>query len=284
MPRLLLVFLLIIPALLKAEALQIFVSVPPLKTFVEKVAGPHASVHSMVKPGHNPAPYEPGPQQISQLASTDFFLRIGMPYEKAWMPRIQATNPAMQIIDAQQGITMRRFAQRHQHDGHAHHENELDPHIWTSPVVVTQILLNIEKLLTEALPEFSREFAANRQRYTAELQQLDQQISQQLHAMEDRKFMVFHPSWGYFADRYELEQIAIEKQGKEPGARMLSTLINQAKQAGVKVVFVQPQFSRQSALQIARAIDGKVIAIDPLATDYTNNLRQVAQQLAEALQ
>lgn len=284
MPRLLFVFLLIAPALLKAEALQIFVSVPPLKTFVEKVAGQRASVHTMVKPGHNPATYEPSPQQISLLANTDFFLRIGMPYEKAWMPRIQSTNPAMQVLDAHQGIAMRRFAQNHQHHDHTHHENEPDPHIWTSPIVVAEILSNIEKLLSDALPEYSQEFATNRQHYAAELQQLDQQIEQQMHSLHDRKFMVFHPSWGYFADRYQLEQIAIEKQGKEPGARTLSTLINQAKQAGVKVVFVQPQFSRQSALQVARAINGKVIAIDPLATDYINNLRQVAQQLAEALQ
>jgi zinc transport system substrate-binding protein len=96
--------------------------------------------------------------------------------------------------------------------------------------------------------------------------------------------MVFHPSWGYFADAYQLQQIAIEHEGKQPGARALSQLIEQAKQNQIKVVFVQPQFDQRQAEQIARAIDGKVMAVDPLAANYIDNLRQVAQQFSQALQ
>ena len=292
MQRLLFLFLLLTPVLLKAEPLEIFVSVPPLKTFVEKVAGPHANVNTMVGPGHNPATYEPGPKQIRQLADTRYYLRIGVPFENAWMQRIQSANPAMQIIDVREGIQLRTLEQHHHAPDHGDHHGhddtgygvELDPHVWTSPRLVMHILENIEKLLAAALPRHSDEFARNRRQYSMELEELDQSISNTLRPLNSRRFLVFHPSWGYFAERYQLEQVAIEYQGKEPGARTLTSLINRAIEENIRVIFVQPQFSRKSAQQVAHAINGRVIAIDPLAADYVDNMHRVAQQMMEAIQ
>jgi zinc transport system substrate-binding protein len=107
-----------------------------------------------------------------------------------------------------------------------------------------------------------------------------------LHALLDplpnRKFMVFHPAWGYFADTYGLTQVPIEREGKEPGARALAALIDQAKRDGIKVVFVQPQFDG-ARRQVAQAIGGVVVAVDPLAADYVDNLRRVGREFAGAL-
>lgn len=102
--------------------------------------------------------------------------------------------------------------------------------------------------------------------------------------LPNRSFLVFHPAWGYFADTYGLIQVPIEKEGKEPGARALVALIEQAKREDVKAIFVQPQFSATSAEQVARAIGGRVVPIDPLSPDYADNLRAVARQIAEAAQ
>jgi zinc transport system substrate-binding protein len=96
--------------------------------------------------------------------------------------------------------------------------------------------------------------------------------------------LVFHPAWGYFADSYGLTQVPIEHEGKEPGARALVALIDQAKREKINVVFVQPQFDKRSANQVARAINGQVIAVDPLAENYVDNLRRVGRQFAQALQ
>jgi zinc transport system substrate-binding protein len=146
------------------------------------------------------------------------------------------------------------------------------------------MLTTIRDRLADIEPQYRDEFYANQQAYTAELEQLDQDINARLKHLSGHKFMVFHPSWGYFADAYQLEQVAIEKLGKEPGARTLARLINQARSEQIKVIFVQPQFSQQSAAQIARAIGGRVIAIDPLASEYIKNLQHITQQLAEAMQ
>ena len=96
--------------------------------------------------------------------------------------------------------------------------------------------------------------------------------------------MVFHPSWGYFAHDYGLEQVAIETQGKEPKPAQLRKLIEFAREHDIQVVFVQPQFSTRSATVVAREIKGEVIPINPLAEDWLTNMRGVADKFKNVLQ
>ena len=95
--------------------------------------------------------------------------------------------------------------------------------------------------------------------------------------------MVFHPAWGYFAQAYGLEQVAVEMEGKEPGPVDLEELIHYAREEGIKVIFVQPEFSTKSAETIAKAIEGEVIFANPLALDWAENLKEVATAFEAAL-
>jgi len=97
------------------------------------------------------------------------------------------------------------------------------------------------------------------------------------------QFIVFHPAWGYFAHAYGLKQVPIEIEGKNPKPAQLKELIQHARHNGVKVVFVQPQFSTQSAEVVAREISGQVAFADPLAEDWMANLREVAATFEAAL-
>lgn len=289
----LLLILSILSATAQAEPLRVFASVLPIKTFVEKVGGEHVDARSMVRPGYSPHTYEPTPQQIAALAETRLYVRSGLPFEEAWMPRIRSANPAMDVLDARSGMTLRTIeahdhgdeARGHdQHDhGHAHAADEPDPHLWTSPSLAIRIAERIRDRLSALDPANAADYARNYRAFAAELEALDSEIHALLDPLEHRRFMVFHPAWGYFADNYGLTQVPIEREGKEPGARALAALIEQARREGVRVVFVQPQFDTRLATRIADAIGGGVVAVDPLAADYVENLRNVAQQFAEAL-
>ena len=286
---------LLLPALCTAGPIRVFVSVPPQKTFVEKVGGHHVEVLTMVRPGYNPATYNPTPRQISALASTALYVRTGVPFEKAWMKRIRSANRNMQVLDARTGVDLRLIEHSehgHEHVGgdhpqgeqtEAHHgEAEHDPHVWTSPPMVKHMSRNVRDALIALDPANSQDYAHNYGVFAAELDALDRDIRALLQDLPTRKFMVYHPAWGYFADTYGLVQVPVEIEGKEPGARTLSALIRQAKRDNVKVIFVQPQFDDKSARQLARAIGGSVVAIDPLSSDYMDNLRQVTRQIADA--
>jgi zinc transport system substrate-binding protein len=223
---------------------------------------------------------------VTALSRADLFVGTGMPFEKAWIGRLRAANPNMRVLDAREGIDLLPLDDHgHDHDGHDQGQDEYlagDPHIWTSPLLVARISARIRDTLAELDPPNAGDYARNQAAFAAELVALDQEIRNQLKELPNRKFLVFHPAWGYFANAYGLTQVAIEKGGKEPGARSLAGLIDEARRDQIRAVFVQPQSDPRFAAEVARAIGGQVIAIDPLASDYVTNLREVARQIAAA--
>ena len=304
MQRLLLLLpLFLMPMLALAEPLRVFASVVPVQTFVQKIGGEQVDARTMVRPGFSPHTYDPTPQQIAALAGAALYIRTGVPFEHAWMTRLHSTNPGMAVLDLRDGVDLRQLnghlhdepgheAARHEEepagvadDDHDDHDDDhdQDPHVWTSPRLAKQMLGRIRDQLIALDPAHATAFARRYDAYVAELDALDAELYTLLDPLPNRKFMVFHPAWGYFADRYGLTQVSIEHQGKEPGARGLAALIDQARQEKIKVVFVQPQFDQRRARQVAQAISGVVVAVDPLAADYIDNLRRVGRQFAEAL-
>ena len=263
-----------------ADKLQVFVSVLPQQYFVKQVGGERIDVEALVLPGQSPATYNPTTKQIQRLASARLFFRTGVPYEDAWLKRIQSTNPKMIIVDARDNIPL---LEMHGHDDH-HHGDNSDPHIWTSPANVIIQTEQIRDQLSLIDPAGKNYYTENARVFIHQLQELDDAIRAKLAPLKQRSFMVFHPSWGYFAGHYGLEQISVEKEGKEPGARSISRLIEEAREEQIKVIFIQPQFSQRIAQTIAHAIDGRVVVIDPLAENYLENLQFVSDQLIEHLQ
>ena len=196
------------------------------------------------------------------------------------------------MIDSAQGIERMEMVDHHHHgEAEAEHDHEhdhggetLDPHIWLSPQLVKLQAENIYQGLVKIDPENEAEYQANLAQFLTEIDQLDRQIQQNLAGVENRQFIVFHPSWGYFARDYDLEQVSIEVGGQEPSAAELGEIVKEAQEENIKVIFAQPEFSTQSAETIAQEIGGQVLLITPLAPDWSNNLLQVSQTFAEVLQ
>ncbi|MFZ2499355.1 metal ABC transporter solute-binding protein, Zn/Mn family [Methanosarcina sp.] len=173
-------------------------------------------------------------------------------------------------------------AEDHEDESAEDHE-ELDPHIWTSPANAKIMVENIYKGLAEIDPGNETYYAQNRDAYLKELNALDTRIKEKLEGKKERNFMVYHPSWGYFAADYNLTMIPVEIEGKEPSAQDLAELIDLAKEKQVKVIFVQAQFNTRSAQAVAEEIGGEVIAVDPLAKNYVENMDEVSYIFAKNL-
>jgi zinc transport system substrate-binding protein len=285
--------LVLLSGMMTAEAapLEVFVSILPQKTFVERVGGEHVAVSVLVGPGQSPHTFEPSPKQMVGVSKAGLFFSIGVTFEEVWLPRLRETNPRMTIVDLCRGITLRTMGSHeechedHAHEHHAHHEDgRKDPHTWLSPPLVKTMAATIRDALEKARPDQRDFFQANYATFAGELDQLDREVREMLKDIASKKFMVFHPAWGYFADAYGLEQIPIEAEGKEPGPKSLARLIAQGKKEKVRVIFVQEQFSTNTAESIARAIGARVVTADPLAEDYLTNMRRIAKSFAEALE
>lgn len=258
--------------------LPVFVSILPQKYFVERIGRERVAVAVMVGPGQSPATYEPTPRQMTALSRSQLYFSIGCAFEDTWMKRIQAANPALRVVPMQRGVAMLPLAGRGGEPGGT------DPHTWTSPSRVKVMAATIRNALIEADAADRGEYESNYDAFIAELDALDRDIRAILAPLKGKPFLVSHPAWGYFANDYGLRQIPIEIEGKEPGARALARVIDLGRQEGVKLIFVQTQFSRRTAETVARAIGARVVAVDPLAEDYPENLLRVAREFAAALQ
>lgn len=266
------------------SVVDISVSIMPQKYFVEKIGGKNVRVNVMIPPGIDLHSYEPKPQQLQALNNAEAYITVGVAFESAWMDRIKAANQTMLIVDSSQGIERIPMLEHHHEDGETHGvEETLDPHIWLSPKLVKIQAQNIYNGLVKIDPQRQAEYQANLNQFITEIDQLDQQISQKLTPLKNRKFMVFHPAWGYFAQDYNLEQEPIEVGGQEPSAAELADLISQAKQENIKIIFTQPEFSPRSAETIAQEIGGQVVMISDLDENWSNNLLKVSETLSQNL-
>lgn len=277
---------------ISAETLTVFVSILPQKTMVERIAGPDARVLVMVRPGRSPATYEPTPRQMQALTEASLYFRVGVAFEEAWIERIQEIHPGLRMIDTRQGITLRPLEDKQVSlkletgthgqtgQGHAHPLGRLDPHFWLDPNLVKIQARTMFEALAQERPQNRETYQKHLEQLLLELSQLDGELRAMLSGLTDRRFLVFHPSWGYFAAAYDLEQIAIEQGGKEPGPRSLARLIEYCQAQDLRTILVQKQFSDRSARAVARAVQGRVLAVDPLAADYFANLKQVVRILA----
>ena len=284
-----------------AEKIPVFVSIVPQKYFVEQIGKDMVDVQAMVLPGASPATYEPKPQQMVALSKAKIYFAIGVPFENTWLAKIIATNANMNVVHTEHGIQKLEMKAHHHHEdeveehGHEehhdevakdedHHEHEgLDPHIWLSPPLVKVQASAILAALQEADPVHKAVYEENFNDFIARVDQLDSDLKKTFTGKKGLQFMVFHPAWGYFADAYGLEQVPIEIEGKDPKPAQLRELIEHARESGIKVIFVQPQFSTKSAKVIASDIEGQVAFANPLAEEWMDNLRQVAEKFKATL-
>lgn len=267
------------------------VTIEPLRFFTEAIAGDKFTVVSMVPKGTSPETYDPTPAQLVDLAESKAYFRIGyIGFEQVWMDKLADNAPHMQFYDMSEGVEL-ISDESHAHETHAHQEGHthgehthaegIEPHIWNSAVNAQIIAGNILNALC-SIDKSNGEFYT--ERYHAlirRIERTDSLICAMLsNAEADRAFMIYHPALSYFARDYDLHQITIEADGKEPSPAHLRKLINVCKAEKVRVVFIQPEFDRRNAEIIARQTGTRVVSIHPLSYDWEKEMVNVARSLS----
>ena len=271
-------FIACVPAApISGDKIGVMVTVLPQVEFVNAVGGGRVDVTAMVPPGANPHTYEVTPAQMAKLSTAKIYFKVGSPieFELTWLDKLTAQNEGMTVVDCNKGIELIQSADPD--------EPGIDPHTWTSPQNVKIMVNNICAGLVQMDPVNKNYYEGNCDIYLQKLSALDVDIKSSLAGTGNRAFIVYHPAWDYFAREYGLQQLGIEKEGKEPQAAYMARLIKEARDKNISVIFVSPQFDTRSAEAIAREIGGNVVSIDPEGRDYIDNMRKVATAFREAL-
>lgn len=290
--------LLTAPAPAAGGEVKVVTGIAPLSYLVEEIGGDLVRTGTLIPSGQDPHTFEPRPGQISELSRADLYFSLDMPFERillAKLPRREDAGP--RIIDVSEGIDKLPMPEHHHdHDhGHGHdhnhidnadkghHHGEADPHIWLGPPQLLTIIEHIRQGLSTADPDNAEVYRENHDRLQRAIKDLHARNRELLAPLAGQTFFVYHPAFGYFTEAYELRQKPVEIAGKSPAPRQLIKLIEMARQEGVRVIFVQPQFDQSSAKAVARAIDGAVVALDPLAADVLANLEHMATKIRDGL-
>lgn len=270
----------------RGNKISVVVTIPPLAEFVEKVGKDKVEVLIMVPGGASPHSYEPTPGQLTDVANARLYVKVGTPieFEIVWLDKLLATNSGITVCNASRGIDLITVRDAHEHTSVIGHGHTNDPHIWVSPGNAMIMVANICQIMSAVDEKNRTHYEMNRDSYLHVLDSLDRDIKKMFSVKNQKKFLVYHPAWSYFAHAYGIDQIAIEVEGKEPTAQVLQAIIGQARERGIRVIFASPQFNTRSAEVIAREIEGTVILIDPLAHDYVANMRKIVQTLAATME
>ncbi len=251
------------------------VSIVPEKSFLREIGGDKVDITIMVQPGASPHTYEPKASQMKSISKADIYFSIGVEFEKVWLKKFYNQNRKMKIVDLTKGV--KKFPISKNSKG----ANSLDPHIWLNPENVKIIAKNIYQALIEEDKENRDYYYKNYQKFLKKISLTDKKIREILkNVKKSSKFMVFHPAWGYFARAYNLQQIAIEQEGKNPKPKQVTNLIKEAKREKVKAIFTAPEFSDKIAKQIAKEVGVPVIKVSPLNPNWSENLENLAKAIA----
>lgn len=251
-----------------AVTVTVTVTISPYKYFVDQIAKGKVDVNVMVSNGNNPETYEPYAQQMMELSKSALYLKVGsIGFEQTWMKKLQDNAPDMKVIDTSVGIKPAKTP-----------GGNIDPHVWMSCSNARIIASNILKALCELEPKNKAFFEKNYQSLLSIIDKRDSTIKESFKKDPDlvRKFVIYHPILTYFARDYQLEQLAIEEEGREPSAAQLKSLIERARKEKIKFCLIQAEFANRNTTTFINESHTKAMNINPLQGDWNRSMQEAA--------
>lgn len=255
---------------------HVLVSVAPHKFFVEKIAGDTVSIGLMVPAGASSHTYEPTPKQTLAASKADIWFTIGETFEARAGRSLVAHNPNLNLVDLRQGVDM--ITADPLSGACCCHANCQDLHIWLSARQGQIQARTIAETLVNRYPQHAERYQRALEVFIKELQELDAQITNILKPLKNRTILVSHPAYAYFCRDYDLEQLSIEFEGKDPTPLQLTNVLNKARAAHTKKVYIQAQYNSKGAKLIAKELGADVVMLDPYSEDYINTMLKIAKQ------
>lgn len=228
--------------------------------------------------------FEPTPRQYVALNRSKLVFNVGLiDFEQNLLRDFPDRE---KLVNLSRGIRLLEGSCAHGHtheptekarasEGHAH---GIDPHIWTSPRALKQMAANAYDALRTSFPDSVR-YTENYEKLLVRLDSLDTACAEALRQADVHTIVIYHPALTYYAADYGLEQLAVEHDGKEPSARHLARLIEEARRKKVRRVFYQAQYPASTVKVIAEDIGARSVKIDPLREDVIENIGEITRQL-----
>lgn len=261
----------------KQTKCDFYVTIAPLKYIVEQITGDDFSIEILVPTGASPETFEPTPKQYIALNEAQMIFSTGLiTFETALLNHLEDDS---NIVDLSRNISLIEGACSHNHTSGAH-QHGIDPHIWTSPHELKTMARNAYNAIIAHYPD-SVKYTESYNRLARQIEQLDEECRQRCDSSSARAFIIYHPALTYFSRAYGIEQIAVEDEGKEPSAKHIANIIEQAEAKNVKSLLYQKEYPRSVVEVLAEDTGLTPQEINPLAENPLEFIRQTTRLITE---
>ncbi|GAA3034706.1 zinc ABC transporter substrate-binding protein [Kitasatospora albolonga] len=247
--------------------LDVVASFYPMEFLAEQIGGQHVKVTDLTAAGVEPHDLELTAKQVAKVKGADAVL-----YLKGLQPTVDkavAQSDSKHVVDATAASPLvdHHLPEGHaEDDGHDHSGAAGDPHIWLDPNRYAAVAKNVGAELAKADPAHAADYQTNTDRVVAELAALDKEFKDGLKDAKGKSFVTSHAAFGYLADAYGIDQLAINgvDPESEPTPAKLAEIQKEAKEHGVSTIFFETLVSPKLAETVAKDLGLKTAVLDPL--------------------
>lgn len=261
-------------SILRSQELNTAVTIVPQKDMINKIAGQKISVTVLIPPGYSPGNYAPKPSELTKLSDAKIYFSIGVPADiQNILPKIKQFNSDIKVVRLDKMVSNiypdRKFT-----------NGSRDQHIWLSLKRTKVMAEIIRDQLIKLNPDQAESYKRNTKIYIDKIEKTQKEIKELLKDKKGDFFLVYHPSYGYFAEEFDLKMISIEEDGKEATAKQIQKIIDFARENNIDKIFYQAEIDSRQTKAIAEEIDAELIKLDPLAENHLENLVEIAKKIA----
>ena len=289
----------------------IVTSIHPYYALIQEIAGENAEVVRLLPPGASPHTFDPTPRDVAQLSDADLVVLNGV-LDEWLLDIVEASGTDARVFEVISELSFEPVEGEHaegegehggeehgdeqaeepegEHAEHAHDHSGVNPHVWLDPSLMVETVPLIVDRLAEVDPENADSYATNGERVTAELNDLDAELSEMLSPVQGAPFVPFHDAWPYFARHFGLDLIVeIEPApGREPSPAYIAQALELIQGSGAKAIFSEVQLPARPAEVVAESAGLPLYLLDPLGgtagtETYAELMRSNVNTVLEAL-
>ncbi|MGD9488059.1 MAG: metal ABC transporter substrate-binding protein [Calditrichaceae bacterium] len=262
-------------------------SIHPFAEIIREISGEREAVTALLPAGASPHTFELRPSHLRQIEKATALI-YGSPELDGWVSKVPSENKIQLLDFLPESYRLRMIMRDHDHD-HGQ-SGDIDPHFWLDPLAVKALLPSLTAKLSELNPQGKEKYRANAERFAAELDSLNSEITVMLKPVKGENILIAHPFMQYFCNRYQIVIAgAIETiPGKEPTPKTLKGVISLMQKERIRLILTQKQLPNRAAEVVAESTGGKIVYLDPLGgiegrVRYSDLIRYNAKALLEAL-
>jgi zinc transport system substrate-binding protein len=265
-------------------------SFQPIEEIARRVAGDRVNVVGLTPPGAEAHDVELTAQELESLNETKGVVYLGDGFQPGVESELAALDASVARIDLLKDLTVLpatgRDEEHSEEEGDEEHSEEEgdehseeeggenDPHVWLAPTNMVAMTREMITAMSAIDPDGAETFSANGEKYIAELTALDNEMEASLATCSSRTFVTNHQAFAYLANRYDLTQVPISglSPDAEPSAQELEAIAEEAREAGVKYVFVEANLSDKLAKTLADELGLSTLVLQTVETLSTEQI------------